>query len=357
VRQLLASMVLSVTVLLSMPADSAAQDARVAASNTSGASTVNLAFSKDGHRLREIQSVSSVTPGNFWSVRAITYDATKGSMIHSFNFEPDAWFFSATSDGRSAIISINRDRQDAQVHLLMVDMDTGKTEVIPSKWFDPEDDKPYSEISADGRLVSAYTESNLKDGQVVTLYDWPTKRLVAKQLMGYPAGGISWGGVTADGKIEFLNNRSGGDVVDPQTGRVLLSVGPRAQRSLDGSWVVDFPNLLYGDAPRKVLIKNGMNGRVVGKLDVQIKDEEEKGKWAWARGAFCGTTGSFVAATKDTVQVFALPSGKKVAEFPAATWQDVRALKTDPTVTVACSSNARRVAIRSGSMLTLHALN
>ena len=34
-----------------------------------------------------------------------------------------------------------------------------------------------------------------------------------------------------------------------------------------------------------------------------------------------------------------------------------QSLKTDPTVTVACSSNGRRVAIRSGVRLTLHDLN
>jgi hypothetical protein len=57
------------------------------------------------------------------------------------------------------------------------------------------------------------------------------------------------------------------------------------------------------------------------------------------------------------VQAFDIPSGKKIADFLTTTWQDPDAAKTDPTVTVACSSDAKRVAIRTGARLTLHHLN
>ena len=105
----------------------------------------------------------------------------------------------------------------------------------------------------------------------------------------------------------------------------------------------------------KIKIKNGSSGKVVGNLDVQISDDDAK--WDSARSAFCGTSGKFITATIDSVQAFEIPSGKKIAEFPTATWQDPDAAKTDPTVTVACSSDAKRVAIRSGARLTVHHLN
>jgi hypothetical protein len=105
----------------------------------------------------------------------------------------------------------------------------------------------------------------------------------------------------------------------------------------------------------KIKIKNGSSGEVVGNLDVQISDDDVK--WDSARSAFCGTSGKFIAATTDSVQAFEIPSGKKIAEFATTTWQDPDAAKTNPVVIVACSSDAKRVAIRSGSRLTLHNLN
>jgi hypothetical protein len=195
--------------------------------------------------------------GQFASVRAITYDATTGSILHLLNLGCDTSFLSATSDGQTAVTAVNRFRRNARIHLLLVDMESGQTQDIPSQWFDADDDGPYAEISADGRLVSAYTESDPQTGRVVVLYEWRTKKLVAKQSEVYPAGGISAGGVTADRNIEFWSNRSGGNVVDPKTDRVLVTITPNSHRSPNGRWVVEYPNTVADDAPRQVVIKNG----------------------------------------------------------------------------------------------------
>jgi hypothetical protein len=289
-------------------------------------------------------------------VRAITYVAATGKVRRVWDLQPNTEFFSATTDGRTLVISVDRSLPEAKAHLFLFDTATGRTQDIPSSWFDADERNPYSKISGDGRLVSAYTESGPGDWPlVVSVYDWPTKTLAAKQATGYPAGGVPSGGVTVDGKIEFSNSRSGGDVVDPETGRSLVIAGFNSLRSPDGAWVVEFPNLSIGQPPWEVIIKNGSNGKVVGNLDVRISDDDAK--WEWARSAFCGTSGKFIAATTDSVQAFEIPSGKKIAEFPKTTWQDPDAAKTDPGVTVACSSNAKRVAIRSGARLTLHHLN
>ena len=51
----------------------------------------------------------------------------------------------------------------------------------------------------------------------VTVYDWATKTLVAKQASeNISAGGIDGGGVTVDGAIEFVNNRVGRKDCRPQ---------------------------------------------------------------------------------------------------------------------------------------------
>jgi hypothetical protein len=191
----------------------------------------------------------------------------------------------------------------------------------------------------------------------VSLYDWQTKKLMAKQVTAYPAGGVLWGGVTADGNIEFVNNRVGGYVVDPKTARVLVKSEPNSHRSPDGAWVVEFPNTMYSDPPKEVIFENGRRGEVTGKLEVQMADDKELESWSWARGAFCGTSGSFVAAASNTVQLFAIPSGKRLADFPITTWQDdADPAKTDSTAIVGCSVDGKRVAIRSGKRLTLHDL-
>jgi hypothetical protein len=333
------------------------QDARFATvTDTNPVGTTNLVFSPDGLRLREAQWMRAATAGCFDWVRAITYDVKTGSIRHVSNFQPDAFLFSITPDGRSAIISVDRDRKDARAHLLLADMDTGITQDIPAKWFAPDDNNPFAQISGDGRTVSAYTESDSENGRVVTLYDWATKLPIAKQSEGHSAGGFDGGGVTADGKIEFSNNRTGGDVVDPKTGRLLVTVAPNSYRSPDGAWVVEFPNTLYGDTPREVVIKNGNSGEVAGKLELSISDDSELERWAWARGAFCGTSGRFVAATNNTVQAFAIPSGKRIADFPKPAWQDALAQDSGPVEAVGCTFDGKRVAVRSGTRLTLHDL-
>jgi hypothetical protein len=315
-----------------------------------------LSFSKDGRLLREVVPIRSTGKDEVQHVRAITYVAETGKVRRVWDLQPNTEFFSATTDGRTLVISVDRGLPEAQAHLFLFDTATGRTQDIPSSWFDADEQNPYSKISGDGRLVSAYTESGPGDWPlVVSVYDWRTKTLVARQATGYPAGGVPAGGVTVDGKIEFSNSRSGGDTVDPKTGRSLVIAGLNSLRSPDGAWVVEFPNLSIGQPPWEVIIKNGSNGKVVGNLDVQISDDD--GKWGWARSAFCGTSGKFIAATIDSVQAFEIPSGKKIAEFPEATWQDPDPAKTDLAVTVACSSDAKRVAIRSGARLTLHHLN
>ena len=314
-----------------------------------------LSFSKDGRLLREVVPISSGTE-EIRHVRAITYVAATGKVRRVWDLQPNTEFFSGTTDGRTLVICVDRFLPEAHAHLFLFDMETARTQDIPSSWFDADERDSYSKISGDGRLVSAYTESGAGDGPIiVSVYDWRTKRLVAKQATGYPAGGISSGGVTVDGKIQFSNNRTGGDVVDPKTGRSLVIAGPNSPRSPDGAWVVEFPISWIGQPPREVIIKNGNSGKVVGNLDVQINDDDAK--WDWARSAFCGTSGKFIAATTDSVQAFEIPSGKKIAEFPTTSWLDPDAAKTNPTVTVACSNDAKRVAIRSGARLTLHNLN
>ena len=346
-----------VAALISPPLATSAQEVGIATSpDTSAARTAKLAFSKNGRLLHEIRSVSATSSDDFEHVRAITYDASTGATIHSLNLGPHTDFLSATSDGQTAIISVDRNREGVRAHLLLVDVETGKTQDLPSKWFDANDQSPYAQISGDGRLVSTYMESGANDSpMIVNVYDWRTKKLVARQTSGYiSAGGAFAGGVTEDGKIEFSNNRVGSEIVDSKTGRLIARFGPNSHRSLDGVWVVEFPNAWYDDAPAEAVIKNGGNGKVTGKLDLHIEDTE---KWAWGPGAFCGTSGRFIAATADKVQAFEIPSGKKIADIPATAWRDMSAINGDPTVTVACSSNGKRVAIRSGERLTLHDLN
>ena len=354
-RLLLVTVAFAAVIVSAVPGCSAQDVSIPALPGTAQVYRELLAFSKDGRFLREIVPISSVGAEHFSHIRAITYVAATGKVRHVWNLQPDTWCLSATTDGRIAVISVDRDRPQGRTRAFLFDTETGRPQDIPSSWFAADDNNLYAAISGDGRLVSAFSDWGPDNGAlVVSVYNWRTKRLVAKQATGYPAGGVSWGGVTVDGKIEFLSSRGPGEVVDPKTGRSLVSAGPSSLRSPDGAWVVDFPSLLFGDPPREIIIKNGSNGEVTGKLNLQITDAEQN--WVW-RGAFCGTSGRFVAATRDTVQAFEIPSGKKIAEFSSTTWQDLEAMKTDPTVTVACSFNGKRVAIRSGARLTLHDLN
>jgi hypothetical protein len=310
-----------------------------------------LAFSKDGRFLREIGTVSTDgTPQN-GHVYAVTYVAATGTVRHVWNLPADTWVCSTTAEESFAVVSVDRDRQGAQVHLLLLNVETARTQDIPRKWFDTDDNSPYAQISGDGKLISAYSESN--DGMQVSVYQWRTRKLVAKQTSGFFAGVFMWGGVTTDGKIAFSNNRSGSKVVDPKTGRGLVSYGPHGVRSADGKWIVDYPNPSYGDDGTDAHIRDGITGQTIANVDLRITDDEV-GMW-WT-GAFCGNTGRFVASGPDKVFVFEIPSGTIIATMTLDKWKDTKVTEKG-IAGVACSPNGKRIAIRSGSRLTIHDLN
>jgi hypothetical protein len=311
-----------------------------------------LAFSKDGRFLREIGSVNSAYMGQLSHVRAVTYVAATGDIRHVWNLASDTTLLSASSDGRKLVISVHRGQVGARVPVFLFDTESGRSQDVPPNWFDADDYLAWAEISGNGRLVSTYSESGPENSPVVvSVYNWRTKKLIARQSNGYPATGGSWGGVTEDGKIKFANGRTGSEIVDPKTGRVMVVLGVYSFRSQDGAWIVEFPNAEFLDAPNAPIIENGMSGRELGWLDLPMKDDPQSGRW---RGAFCGTSERFFAASPGSASAYELPSGKRVASLPAETWQDKNQI--DSTPAVACSSNGKRVAIRSGARLTLHDL-
>jgi hypothetical protein len=270
-------------------------------------------------------------------------------------FSKDGRIFRETGslDGRAMVIAADVDMPDARAHLFLLDADTGDTQDIPREWFDADETRPSAAISGDGRLVSIYSEwSPEYQCMLVKIYDWRTKTLVAKQTRGEFAGGFSSGAVTEDGKIVFSNNRSGSYIVDPTTGQTLLHLGNDAFRSPNGAWVVEFPDRFYGDSGTDVTIRDGENGRVLGKLDLPMSEDEAEKPW---QGAFCGASGKFVAVTDDMAVIFAIPSGKKIASFSVGTWRDTDP-KGYPLAAVACTSDGKRVAIRSGSRITFHSV-
>ena len=116
-----------VAALISPPLATSAQEVGITTSpDTSAARTAKLAFSKNGRLLHEIRSVSATSSDDFEHVRAITYDAATGATIHSLNLGPHTDFLSATSDGQTAIISVDRNREGVRAHLLLVDVETGE---------------------------------------------------------------------------------------------------------------------------------------------------------------------------------------------------------------------------------------
>jgi len=313
-----------------------------------------LAFSEDGRILREMQSLEAVAQGEPTHVRAVSYDVTTGKILHTVDFGAGTRLLSLTTDGRAAIISVDSGKEGTRPRLLWADVGTGRAEEVPSQWFAAGDKNPWAQISGDGRLVSAYSEEGPQEApRVVGVYDWETKQLIAKRGAKFSAGGSDSGGVTEDGKIEFSNNRTGSNIVDPKTGRDLVSYGPLSVRSPNGAWVVDFPNEGWGPDVNEVPIKNGMNGQTVGKLDIELTGEETN--WWW-QGAFCGASGRFVAAGPGEVLVFEIPSGKRLESLAPETWRDPRE-KQETSSTVACSADGKLAAIGSGQRLTLHHLN
>jgi hypothetical protein len=331
---------------------SASQDLNEAGdSENRDAYTVNLAFSKDGRIVREIRTVS----GPIWSVRAISWDVSKGKIRQVFDLGPDTKYFSATSDGRFALISENVDRSEKRVRLFLLDTKTGRTRDIPSDWFDPEDHLPDATISGDGRWVSICSLSGDADApRVVSVYNWRTRKLVARQATGFSAGGFDGGGVTVDGKIEFTNNRTGTQIVDAKTGRLLVAYGPNSVRSPDGAWVVAFAGYLHGHERLETSVIDGSNGELRGELDLKIRMQPAV---SWS-GVFCGTSGRIIAWDPDDVVAFDLRSRKQIASFPPETWRDknLPASPNLPPMAVGCSWTGKRVVIRSGARLTLHGL-
>ena len=351
-HRLLALMVVSVATISGTLSGTPAQDVSGAPAEETGGSTANLAFSRDGRTLREVWYMHPGAPG-LEHIRENTYDVATRKKSHELNLGPDTSLCSATSDGRTAIIlvTVYKDHERAGHYLLRVDMETGRSQRLPSQWFnaDSTEEPCDAGISGDGRLVSAYSiEGPEYSTDVVAVYDWATRKLVAKQT----TGGANFGGMTSDGKIVFYYLHGGSRIVDPRTGQTLMGYGPPSDRSADGRWVVDFPNPIV-EPPAEVPILNGMNGQTVGKLDLQMTDEEAS--WSW-NGAFCGASGKFVAAGPDEVLVFSIPSGKKLTSFPLNTWKDPNNREKSRAF-VACSPGGKHVAIRDGDRLTLHDLN
>lgn len=314
-----------------------------------------LAFSNDGRVLHVIGE--SPEPSGTQHVRAITYNAATGAVLHIINLQPNTTVLSTTSDGKTAIVCTCIAGSKDRIELSLVDTETGKTEPVPTAWYDPKDSDPDAELSDDGRLISIYSELGSDNvPMTVTVYSWPVRTLVAKQTSELTsAGGIFGGGITPDGHaIEFENNRVGTKLVDLKTGRELAWFGPDSVRSPRGDWAVEMPNISFQDesAPREVLIKDGASGKIRGKISVPIPDDIAFGQMT---GAFCGATKRFILASGHSVAGYALPSGALLASFPADTWRDPAALDHN-RASVACSPMARRVAVLSGTRLTLHAL-
>src|SRR5271169_4966935 len=147
-----------------------------------------LLFSKDGRWLHEFQSISLIEGERYHHARVVTYDARTGAVTRLVDLGEDSQFLSATTDGGVAVISFNRDLEEARAYAVRLDVETGRQEEIPAKWFG-DDHNPYATISGDGRLVGAYSETGPPEGpRVVTLYDWRTKKRIAQQSTGFPAG-------------------------------------------------------------------------------------------------------------------------------------------------------------------------
>lgn len=313
-------------------------------------STAKLAFSKDGQILREFREVSSEDADQFRRVHAITYVLSKGEVSQVWKLQPYTRFCSATSDGRKAIIYVDTPHPDASGHVLLLDTETGRTQDVPNEWFD-NDPHPDAAISGDGRFVSAYSEAGPERPMVVRIYEWQTKKLVATQMSELiSAGGIFGGGVTEDGKIEFWNNRTGSKIVEPKTGQTLLKFGPNAVRSPDRKWIVELAGYLHGYERPDSTVIDGMGGKPLGNLDLKIGNQPAV---SWS-GVFCGTSDRMIAWDHDSVLVFDLSSRKQITSIPVEAWRDRNV--ADPNMSVGCSWNGKRFAIRSGGRLTLHDL-
>jgi hypothetical protein len=282
-------------------------------------------------------------------------DAGVMYAVNVVNFDYDTEVRAISSDGRKAILATGVCGNEKK--LAFLDTTTGQRKEIPSEWYDLTDSDGVGALSGDGRLLSIYSESGPAESPMaVTVYDWPTKTLVAKRTSEWiSAGGSFGGGVTTDGAVEFDNNRVGRKIVDLKTGRLLGKFGYDSARSPDGTWVVEFPDRTWNESlPKDVLIKDGTTGQTRGKLDMQLTDDETWGKSAYV-GSFCGNAGRFVSARAQSVALYSILSGNLLANFPVSSWRDPKADEME-LPTVACSPTGARVAILSGSRLTFHDL-
>ena len=291
--------------------------------------------------------------------RVLLYDA--GAMhndrppVTVVNFPFDTEVHAISFDGRKAILATGVCGNEKKLEFL--NTATAHREDIPLSWYDLTDSDAVGALSGDGRLLSIYSESGPSDSPMaVSVYDWSTKTLVEKRTSEWiSAGGGFGGGVTADGAVEFENNRVGRKVVDLRTGRLLGMFGYDSARSPDGAWEVEFPDRTWNESlPKAVLIKDGATAQTRGKLnlDVPLADDETWGVTSTI-GAFCGNTARFVVARGRSIALYAIPSGNLLASFPIPSWRDPKADDTDRP-TVACSPTGTRVAILSGSRLTFH---
>lgn len=316
----------------------AARDARVPPDEDA-----KLAFSSDGKILHAIGKA-----------RAIAYAVGTGTVTSTVNLPPDTKVLSITSDGATAVI--NMDVSGEHARLFLFDTQMGQQQEIPATWYVAGPDA-YAAISGDGRLVSVYDVSgsvSTTPPMIVRVYDWSAKSLVVEKLSEiFSVHGLTNGGVTTDGAIEFVNDRAGRKIFDLKSGAMIGLFSYDSVRSPDGAWVVEFPDRSYDESASKdVLLKEGATGKTHGKLDAFVEDYEANGSM---QGAFCGKTGRFILGRGKAVEVFAIPSGRLLASFPVASWRGANADETDP-VTVACSPTGTRVAILSGSRLTVHDL-
>jgi hypothetical protein len=352
---LLLSVVLTASALLSFTAAQTSSQPLTIALDLGSA---RLAFSSDGSVLRIIGTSPAQTgTTDTQHLRAITYNAATGAVLHAIDLQPGTMALSTTADGRTAIVSSPIAGSNNLTALSLVDTEPGISQPIPTAWYDATDDDPDAELSADGRLISIYSESGPADGPMtVSVYNWPAMTLLAKQTSEYTsAGGAFGGGITPDGRaIEFVNNRAGIKLVDLNTGRDIASFGNDSVFSTNGNWVVVLPDISFlgDDASPQVLIKDAATGKTLGAINVPVPDDIAYGQMT---GAFCGFTNRFIVASGHGDAAYAIPSGALLAAFPSDTWRDPSTANQDQ-VTVACSPTASRVAILSGTHLTLHVL-
>jgi len=286
-----------------------------------------LAFDRGGAVLR-----------GFGFDSVILYDGISGARAGEQVYGLDTRFVTATQDGGKAVLS------DSAGYLLL-DTATDARERLPAAWF-PKSDfhlEHEASLSSDLKLFGVYgcLQDKCDEPMVVEVFDLATKQSVARRTHGFiSAGGTFTGGVTEDGRfVEFISNRADRVLVELESGRAGPSFGAQSVRSSDGRWVFDLPNFAeHGD----MTLRDGRTGRTLVSLGHMT--EVESGEFR--SGAFCGSA-RLVVGSVDAVMVFALPTGRMVARFPRAQWQEVATTPDEeprsPLVT--CTAAGDRVAV------------